>query len=90
MWIASKYGWFSIVKEGVALHVRARSKKGMEELCIQIYKNTGISVAISKWRMADHRFRFVTRDRQVARSVFMIFANSIDYPNFKNEDRSKS
>ena len=84
MWVASKHGFFSIVRkddEGEALwHVRARMREDLENL----KEEAGLEKQIHESPNADYRYRVVVgRDGFVC--VVTALAASVDYPNFKSE-----
>lgn len=85
MWIASKYGWFSIVQKDGHFHIRARVERDLELLA----EAAVIEHPIETWHDADYRYRIripvgEAGDAKMAR-VFAQLANSIDYSNFKTE-----
>lgn len=81
MWIASKFGWFSIVQKTPGVwHVRARVKRDLDNL----KKAAEIPGEIERWPDADYRFRIIVEDPAVVVRIFMEFASSIDYSNFKS------
>lgn len=79
MWIASKFGFFSIVAKADGVHVRARVKKDLEELLTE----TDITEPIQTWQGADYRYRVVVKADKLP-VVFQKLSESIDYDNFKN------
>ena len=81
MWIASKYGFFSIVeKPKEEFHIRARAKKDLEALS----KAAGfISIKIHTSLDGDYRYRLVV-NRAVKDLLMKALSDSIDYDNFKN------
>ncbi|MEK9754479.1 MAG: hypothetical protein VW338_14895 [Rhodospirillaceae bacterium] len=86
MWIASKIGFFSIVQKDAQTHIRARVKKDLENLIEEI----GIEgwseedLTIQEWPGADYRFRLRIHPDDLG-VLFQKLAETIDYPNFKNE-----
>jgi len=79
MWIASKFGYFSIVKKRDGYHVRARKQSDLDSL-LEGLTNEEVKV----WDKADYRFRIVTKDKDLVMSIFEKLGESIDYDNFKN------
>jgi hypothetical protein len=80
MWIASKYGFFSIVKKGDGFHVRARAKNDLQALLAV----TGIAGEVQVWPGADYRYRVILGAEAIP-TVFQTLAASIDYNNFKSK-----
>ncbi len=81
MWIASKYGWFSIVEKNPGVfHVRARVGNDLKNLV----RAASIAATIEYWPDADYRYRIII-SRQQRNKVFQALQSSIDYPNFKSE-----
>ena len=82
MWIASKFGWFSIVKKTDGWHVRARVRRDLENLI-------RAGDLCKRWTIietpdADYRYRIIVGKVGIAR-VFDALNRSIDYPNFKSQ-----
>lgn len=87
MWIASKFGWFSIVKEksGPGFMVRARSRADLEQLTAAVAAcNEEKLPAIIETPEADYRFRIVIGNSQLW-DVMEALVESVDYSNFKGE-----
>jgi hypothetical protein len=82
MWIASKFGWFSIVQKTDGWHVRARVRGDLENLirAADICKRW----IIIETPHADYRYRFVVGKVGIRR-VFDALCRSVDYPNFKSQ-----
>lgn len=84
MWIASKYGFYSIVRKEGHFHIRARTEGDLAAL----RATAGLDqFPIETWPSADYRFRFriPEQDTDSLGSVFGALASSIDYTNFKSE-----
>lgn len=84
MWVASKFGFFSIVKKDGNFHIRARVLSDLEELRRAV---PGLrECSIHETRKADYRFRIVIpdSDKQVFMEVFAVLGASVDYGNFKD------
>lgn len=79
MWIASKYGFFSIVEKENGFHVRARVQHDLEELLAA----TGIAEQVQVWPGADYRYRIIVGAPAICK-VFSTLSSSIDYSNFKS------
>ena len=80
MWIATKVGFFSIVrKEEKDFHVRARLRPDLVELM----DLAGIESEIFESEYADYRFRIVV-DSKTVRKIGAVLFKEIDYDNFKN------
>jgi hypothetical protein len=84
MWIASKYGFYSIVKkagtDGVAYHIRARTVEDLERL----REAAKITNPILYWAPADYKFRILVSKKEFG-LIMKALANGVTYPNFKNE-----
>lgn len=82
MWIASKFGWFSIVKKTDGWHVRARIRQDLENLirAADICKRW----TIIETPKADYRYRIIVTEEGLNK-IFLFLKKSIDYPNFKSE-----
>jgi len=81
MWIASQYGFYSVVfKEGV-FHLRARVRGDLENL-LRILP-AAVDFDIETWPSADYRYRLRLDANQFGQ-VWEVLGNSIDYPNFKS------
>lgn len=81
MWLATQYGFYSIVKKGPeAFHVRARVRKDLENLLELL----GCGIEIQTWEGADYRYRIIVDQRTFSQLMARI-ALSIDYPNFKDQ-----
>jgi hypothetical protein len=80
MWIASHFGFFSIVFKEGHWHVRARQKSELEEL-------TGaakLTAKIEEWPQADYRWRVRLKDGADLERVFDALRESVTYSNFKS------
>jgi len=80
MWIASKYGYYSIVRKAEQWHVRARLRGDLQNLVAAAGLPT---VTIHQSQPADYRWRIVI-DRDSLDRVFETLCSSVDYPNFKS------
>ncbi len=87
MWIASKFGFFSIVQkqaptEGspAVYHVRARLRADLENLL----NAARLRKHIEEWPQADYRYRFIGSEADVAQ-VMACLAATLDYDNFKSK-----
>jgi hypothetical protein len=80
MWIATKVGFFSIVKKKEdEFHVRARMRSDLVELM----KLSEIESELFESDHTDYRFRLVVDRKTVELIGTKLFAE-IDYSNFKN------
>ena len=79
MWIASKYGFYSIIQKDDGFHVRGRLKQDLENL----KKHSGLDCEVLKWDTADYRYRMIVPADKIA-GVFTVLLDSIDYSNFKS------
>ena len=87
MWIASKFGWFSIVKKDGGVHVRARNEADLAELQAAVGGEFA-KMKIHSTPAADYCARvFVPQEEaaHVLHAIMRTFAESIDYANFKGE-----
>jgi hypothetical protein len=81
MWIASKFGFYSIVcKDEDEFHIRARLRVDLENLLVA----TNLHEQIHQSDRADYRYRLVV-SHQVVRKITTTLAETLDYPNFKNK-----
>ena len=80
MWIASKYGFFSIVKKKEGFHVRGRSLKDLKNL----KKAASIDYEILERVGTDYAYRIIV-DKKGLKKVMSAMEESIDYKNFKNK-----
>ncbi len=81
MWIAARFGWFSIVRKGGAgaFHVRARARRHLEKLISAAHLD---GPKIVESTHTDYRFRIIVKADQLHR-VFETLEDSIDYDNVK-------
>lgn len=83
MWIASKYGFFSIVKKDGGWHIRARNAEDLELL-----KNELSLPKITHTPEADYCARIFVADdttgKDTMAKLMSALGESVDYPNFKN------
>jgi len=80
MWIASKYGFYSIIQKDDGFHVRGRLKGDLENL----KEHSGLDCEVLKWDTADYRYRMIVPADKIA-GVFTTLLDSIDYSNFKSQ-----
>lgn len=86
MWLCTKLGFYSIVQKRDGFHVRARTKRDLENLC----SAAKISPKIEDWPTADYRWRIVLRDMLTMEVLWLGLMRSITYPNFKSEVYSRA
>ena len=80
MWIASKFGFFSIVRKNPGkCHVRARIREDLENLIAA----SGIEAEILTWDESDYRHRIIVKE-SVVEKVMATLAETLDYDNFKS------
>lgn len=90
MWVASKYGWFSIVqKKPGEFHVRARRKEDLRNLAAAIAPAIMIEPRWVRERFihasyagSDYPWRMIVND-SLLRVIMGVLAASVDYGNFK-------
>ena len=81
MWIASKFGFYSIVcKDEDQFHVRARIKSDLQNLLEAI----GLEEKIHQSDYSDYKYRLVV-GHDAVRKITSALAETLDYPNFKNK-----
>jgi len=80
MWIASAFGFFSIVQKEGCWHVRARMKEDLEELA----RAAKLVSPIEEWPEADYRWRVRLKDEADLSRVFQALQASLTYKNFKS------
>ena len=81
MWIASQFGFYSIVcKDEDQFHVRARLKGDLQNLL----EATGLEEEIHESDYSDYKYRLVV-GHDAVRKITSALAETLDYPNFKNK-----
>lgn len=85
MWIATKFGFYSIVqtRENKDIFmVRTRAEKDLQNLknTLPVLKNHEIKIT----KHADYHFRLLV-NREELSQLMQFFATEIDYPNFKDK-----
>ena len=81
MWIASKFGFFSIVRKGEEqFHVRARVRTDLENLLVA----ADLDEKIHQSDLSDYKYRLVV-GQDAVRKITLSMAEALDYPNFKNQ-----
>ena len=81
MWIASKFGFFSIVCKGEdQFHVRARVRTDLENLLVAV----DLDEKIHESDLSDYKYRLVV-GHDAVRKITSALAETLDYPNFKNK-----
>jgi hypothetical protein len=78
MWLATKHGFFSIVKKGGKFHVRARVRRDLENLVAVAHINADIIESAT----TDYRYRIFV-DGAGLGVLMMTLATTLDYGNFK-------
>jgi hypothetical protein len=86
MWIASKYGWFSLVKKDGGYHVRARDENDLRLLQAAVGGDfAGLQIHLTP--SADYCSRvFVPEEgsKEIITSIMATLGESVDYANFKS------
>ena len=81
MWIASQFGFYSIVCKGEdQFHVRARVRSDLENLLVA----TDLDEKIHENDISDYKYRLVV-DHDAVRKITSTLAETLDYSNFKNK-----
>jgi hypothetical protein len=81
MWIASKFGFFSIVRKGEdQFHVRARVRTDLENLLVA----ADLDEKIHESDLSDYKYRLVV-GHDAVRKIQLSMSETLDYPNFKNQ-----
>ena len=84
MWIATKLGFYSIVKKEDAYHIRARVKSDLERLLDAANDKLSNDYPVEEWPEADYQYRFRVNSHADYAYLFHVLSESIDYDNFKN------
>jgi hypothetical protein len=91
MWLATKIGFYSIVKKedaygGATWHVRARVKGDLERLleAAKSLESVAGDYPVENWPDADYRYRVRIDSKIDMAALFVILSDTIDYNNFKN------
>ncbi len=80
MWIASKLGFFSVVKKAPNFyHVRGRSKRDIEN----IIEAADLFLQVEEDQVADYRYRVIVTEKEYQR-VMTALMETVDYRNFKD------
>jgi hypothetical protein len=83
MWVASKYGFYSIVESSLKkgdFMVRGRIKKDLENLI----NNYDLKYEIIKTLDSDYRYRIIMPKSAITQLLFQL-GEDIDYSNFKGK-----
>ena len=81
MWIASQFGFYSIVcKDEDQFHVRARLKGDLQNLL----EATGLEEEIHESDYSDYKYRLVV-GHDAVRKITSALAETLDYRNFKEK-----
>ena len=79
MWLATQYGYYSIVKKaGDTYFVRARVRQDL----VNLVKLLDLEAEVLEWDQADYRYRIVV-NQQSFLVIMMKLSTTLDYPNFK-------
>jgi hypothetical protein len=80
MWLATQYGFYSIVQKPAGqFHVRTRCKQDLENLIAL----AGIDASMHHTTAGDYAWRIVVGQKEVG-AIMTALATSIDYSNFKD------
>lgn len=85
MWLATKFGFYSIVQtrdEKDKFMVRARAEKDLKNLVENVQELNGKEVL--KTDFTDYRYRIIITKNELS-ALMMFFAANLDYPNFKDK-----
>lgn len=82
MWLATQHGFFSIVKNGAAWHVRARRRGDLVNLIEKALPPRDYKIVTTT--LADYRWRVILDRRADLEGLFLAFADTVTYPNFKD------
>lgn len=86
MWIASKHGWFSIVRKGQSYHVRARQRRdlmALSEACWWPGISAGEGPPVRRsYPGSDYPWRMIINAPEL-RLIMGVLAAGVDYENFK-------
>ncbi len=81
MWLATKLGFYSVVRKGRDYHVRARLKRDL----LNLKEFTGCNAKlIQSPPTADYRWRMIVR-LDVWQAIMVRLVDSVDYANFKSK-----
>lgn len=78
MWVFTKFGFFSAVRKGDKIAVRARRREHLEKLCAFLPQKWKIETSTD----TDYKYR-VRMAPAVWSEVLELIAEDIDYDNFK-------
>lgn len=80
MWIASVYGWFSIVQKQGGICVRARCRGDLVDLMAasQVFSE------VIENRETDYPFRIIVERPQLSK-IMNALEQAVNYPNFKSK-----
>lgn len=79
MWVFTKFGFFSAVKHGERMAIRARRREHL----VSLKKATGLAATIRETLDTDYKYR-IHVDRAVWSEMLTKIADGIDYDNFKS------
>jgi hypothetical protein len=79
MWVASKLGFFSIVRKGEVFHVRGRARGDLDKLKAA----SGVAEeVVESWAGSDYAWRMIVSASSLG-EVMAALEGSVDYGNFK-------
>lgn len=81
MWIASKLGFFSIVRKATdEFHIRARAKRDLENLVSAGFP----AEVVPSYPGSDYPWRIIAKAVQMPQ-LWQLLGESVDYGNFKGQ-----
>lgn len=80
MWLATQHGFFSAVWKDGKIHLRARLRKDLENVCRLAWPNDATSIL--EWPDADYRYRVLLHPGDFS-DLCAVLARDVDYSNFK-------
>lgn len=83
MWLATELGFFSAVRKGDDVHLRARIRADLARVLKKHLPPRARPRKILEWPAADYRWRVLLAPGEFAQLVCSL-AMDLDYPNFKS------
>jgi hypothetical protein len=81
MWLATKFGFYSVVQKAAGIfHVWARIESDLENL----RRACEIDADVEIWPGHDYGYRLIVAQEAIRR-MMQVLAENIDYDNFKSE-----
>jgi len=85
MWLATKYGFFSIVKKSGNWHLRSRTVSDLTELKAAVSSLSPYPIQENIGTDYAARLLIPENETPVMTDLFLQLLQSIDYPNFKSK-----